>query len=193
MTSLASNILFLVCAAFAFLGAMATAGARRPLRAAMGLLVHIVALAGLYLTLSAELLAAIQLLVYAGAVVVLFVFVIMLIGPESVVERTGKGVMARLFSMMFMTMVGFTLAYAVGHVDAEIGPVPEGFGSVESVGRALFAQAAVPFEIISVTLLVAIVGAIAVARARTPLEAEELRKLRAEKGEPTGATAADQG
>ncbi|MBC7171239.1 MAG: NADH-quinone oxidoreductase subunit J, partial [Polyangiaceae bacterium] len=65
-----------------------TVAAKRPLRAAVGLLVNIVSLAGLYLTLSAEFLAAIQLIVYAGAVVVLFVFVIMLIGPDAKVERS---------------------------------------------------------------------------------------------------------
>ncbi len=189
MTSLASNVFFLVCAAFAFLGAIVTAGAKRPLRAAVGLLVHIIALAGLYLSLSAELLAAIQLLVYAGAVVVLFVFVIMLIGPEAAVERSGKGLMARLFSLIFMTMVGFTFTQAVGHYDVPVGAVPEGFGTVESVGDALFRQAAVPFEIISVTLLVAVIGALAVARRRTPREVEELKQLRAERGEAAVADA----
>lgn len=183
MTSVASSVLFLVSAAFALVGAIVTASAKRPLRAAVGLLVHIIALAGLYLTLTAELLAAIQLLVYAGAVVVLFVFVIMLIGPAAAVERSGKGLMARLFSLIFMAMISFTLAQAVGHYDVPVPPVPADFGTVEGVGKALYGQAAIPFELVSVTLLVAILGALAIARRRTPLEAAELKKLRAERGE----------
>ena len=77
----ASFVLFLMCSVSALAGALGTVASRRPLRGAVSLLVMIIALAGLYLTLAAELLAAIQLLVYAGAVVVLFVFVIM-IHPE---------------------------------------------------------------------------------------------------------------
>ena len=179
MTSVSGNILFMVTAALAFVGALATVSAKRPLRAAVGLLVHIVALAGLYLTLSAELLAALQLLVYAGAVVVLFVFVIMLIGPDAEVQRTSKSLMPRIFSLMFMTMVGFTLAFAVGHFDLPLGQLPADFGTVEGVGRALYQSAAVPFELVSITLLIAIVGAIAVARGRTPHEANELRQDKA--------------
>lgn len=68
------------CGALALITALGTIAARSPLRSAMALLFHIIALAGLYLSLHAHVLAAMQLLVYAGAVVVLFVFVIMLLG-----------------------------------------------------------------------------------------------------------------
>jgi NADH-quinone oxidoreductase subunit J len=192
MTSLSGSILFLVSAVFAFLGAMITVAAKRPLRAAVGLLIHIVALAGLYLTLSAELLAAIQLLVYAGAVVVLFVFVIMLIGPEAEIQRTSHVLMSRLFSLLFMAMVGFTLAFVAGHFEGLAGQLPAGFGTVEGVGHALFINAAVPFELVSITLLVAVIGAVAVARGRTPHEAEELRQHKAARGVQASATERNQ-
>jgi NADH-quinone oxidoreductase subunit J len=192
MTSLAGNILFLVSAVFAFVGAMVTVAAKRPLRAAVGLLVNIVALAGLYLTLSAELLAALQLLVYAGAVVVLFVFVIMLIGPEAEVQRTSHVLMSRLFSLTFMAMVGFSLAYVAGDFEGVPGALPPGFGTVEGIGNALFLNAAVPFELVSITLLVAVIGAVAVARGRTPREAEELRQHNAARGIPAVATERNQ-
>jgi len=78
-----SVTLFVVTATFAMIGALITISARRPLRGAMGLLVNIVSLAGMFLTLNAHLLAALQLLVYAGAIVVLFVFVIMLLGSAA--------------------------------------------------------------------------------------------------------------
>jgi NADH-quinone oxidoreductase subunit J len=188
MTSLSANVLFLVAGAFAFLGAMITVAAKRPLRAAVGLLVHVVSLAALYLTLSAELIAALQLLVYAGAVVVLFVFVIMLIGPDAEVHRTSHVLMSRLFSLIFMTMVASTLTFAVGHYAAEAGPLPADFGTVEGLGRALYQGAVMPFELVSITLLVAIIGAVAVARGRTPHEAQELRSHQAARGVSSSAT-----
>ena len=77
------QLIFLLCAVVAIVTAVLTVSLRSPLRAAVSLLAHILSLAGLYLTLHAHLLAAIQLLVYAGAVVVLFIFVIMLIGPSA--------------------------------------------------------------------------------------------------------------
>jgi hypothetical protein len=85
--STSGQVLFVVAAIIALVSAVVTVTQRSPLRAAMGLLLHIVSLAALYLSLHAHLLAAIQMLVYAGAVVVLFVFVIMLIGPGALSSR----------------------------------------------------------------------------------------------------------
>ncbi|HEY3496345.1 MAG TPA: NADH-quinone oxidoreductase subunit J, partial [Polyangiaceae bacterium] len=77
------NLFFLLMSALSLAGAIVTVAARSPIRSAVGLLVTIVGIAGLFLKLSAEFMAAIQLIVYAGAVVVLFVFVIMLLGPDA--------------------------------------------------------------------------------------------------------------
>ena len=96
----AGNALFIVSSLIAVIGAIMTITARRPLRAAIGLLIHIIALAGLFLTVNAHLLAALQLLVYAGAVVVLFVFVIMLIGPASEVTSSTQGLMTRAVGLV---------------------------------------------------------------------------------------------
>ena len=74
---------FGVCAVVALVGALSTVLAKNPIRSAMGLLLTISGIAGLYLALHAQLLAALQLIVYAGAVVILFVFVIMLLGPDA--------------------------------------------------------------------------------------------------------------
>lgn len=73
---------FALASLLVLLGGLATVAARNPIRGAMGLLTSIVGIAGLYLMLSAEFLAAIQILVYAGAVVILFLFVIMLLGTD---------------------------------------------------------------------------------------------------------------
>ena len=178
----ANFILFAVCAVVALFGAVTTVAARRPLRAAMALMIHIIALAGLYLTLSAQLLAAIQLLVYAGAVVVLFIFVIMLIGPAAEVRGPSEHLPARVAAIAVMAMVTGTIAFSI--VDATgdwyaLRAHPN-FGTVEALGAELYTRAIVPFEIISITLLVAIVGAVAVARHRSLGELEQAHAVRAE-------------
>ncbi len=162
----AGATLFVVSALFATIGAIVTVAARRPLRAAMGLLVNIIALAGLFLTLNAHLLAALQLLVYAGAVVVLFVFVIMLIGPEAEVGSSDRGLTTRATAGALTFAVFMVIATSIGGFDVLAPAVGESFGTVEGLGMAVYSESLVPFEIISITLLVAIVGAIAIARTR---------------------------
>lgn len=159
--------LFVVTAIFAMAGALFTISSKRPLRAAIGLLVHIISLAGMFLTLNAQLLAALQLLVYAGAIVVLFVFVIMLIGPAAEIGPIEGRIASRALSIGLTVAVVLAVATTVAYFDVPWGPVPEDFGTVEGLGLAIYQQALVPFEVISITLLVAIVGAIAIARSPT--------------------------
>jgi NADH-quinone oxidoreductase subunit J len=161
------TILFVTTAIFAMVGGLITISARRPLRAAIGLLVHIISLAGMFLTLDAQLLAALQLLVYAGAVVVLFVFVIMLIGPASEVGAIQGRLASRTLSIAVTVAIVLAVSTSVAYFDAPWGAVSADFGTVEGLGMAIYSQALVPFEVISITLLVAIVGAIAIARSRT--------------------------
>jgi NADH-quinone oxidoreductase subunit J len=179
MSSL-GTVFFCLCASVAVLSACGTITSSTPIRAAMSLLAHILSLAGLYLALHAQLLAAMQLIVYAGAVVVLFVFVIMLIGPTEEPRRLGiHGAAARVLSMCLMAAVAISVAAGVGHL-RPVAPTIEGcssgvpecaqFGGVEGVARVLYRDAAVPFELVSILLLVAILGAIVVARGRTVAE-----------------------
>jgi len=163
----AGATLFVVTSIFAIAGGLVTISSRRPLRAAIGLLVHIISLAGMFLTLNAHLLAALQLLVYAGAVVVLFVFVIMLLGPASEVAPIQGRVASRTVGIAAIIAVVLAVATSVAYFDAPWEAVPDGFGTVEGLGLAIYKKALVPFEVISITLLVAIIGAIAVARSRT--------------------------
>ena len=159
--------MFVVTAIFAIAGGLITIWSKRPLRAAIGLLVHIISLSGMFLTLNAHLMAVLQLLVYAGAVVVLFVFVIMLIGPAAEVGPIEGRLAPRTLSIAMVVAVVLAMATSVWSFDAPWVEVPDGFGTVQELGMAIYTQAAVPFEIISITLLVAIIGAIAVARSRT--------------------------
>jgi NADH-quinone oxidoreductase subunit J len=162
---------FGLCTLLVLVGGVVTVAARNPIRGAMGLLGTIVGIAGMYLLLSAELLAAVQIMVYAGAVVVLFIFVIMLLGPSSLSGRDTRTWTARyLAAAVFLAATGGALTLFVrahGPVTA-LGPAPRGLGSIEGVGKELFTTALLPFEISSVLLLVAVVGAVAVARGRQP-------------------------
>lgn len=162
----ANSALFLICAAMALFGALGTVLSRRPLRAAMALLLHITALSGLYLSLHAELLAALQLLVYAGAVVVLFVFVIMLIGPASALAESKELSMMKAVGVGAVAIVGLGLAAGLHGIEYVGFALPADYGSVSAVAGQLYTKASVPFELVSATLVVAIVGAIGITRGR---------------------------
>jgi NADH-quinone oxidoreductase subunit J len=191
----AGEIVFWFTAVLAVLSAVATVAMRSAIRSAIGLLFHIISLAGMYLLLHAQLLAAVQLIVYAGAVVVLFVFVIMLIGPSTddgansrglLVRTAAGGLMALVMGALAFSLIDFAPAMLEG-----VRPCPPGsgaecgqFGGVNALGGVLYGSAALPFELVSVLLLVAVLGAIAVARGRS---SEELATLKAKKLARAGA------
>lgn len=165
------SFFFLLMATLAVLGGIVTVSARNPIRCAVGLLGTIAGIAGLFLKLSAEFMAAIQLIVYAGAVVVLFVFVIMLLGPDAAAVPSGtpKARTSRIVGGVLMALIaGAGGAYYAMSVPrfTRVGVATPEFGSVELVGRQLFTKAIVPFELATALLIVAVVGAIAVARTR---------------------------
>lgn len=176
--NLVGNIFFALMASLSLLGALVTIGARNPIRSAVGLLVTIVGIAGLFLRLNAEFMAAIQLIVYAGAVVVLFVFVVMLLGPDASAVPSGpsKARASRTLAgiaMGLFALVGGVLA--LGARGQSVFPVVSAdHGSVELVGREIFTKALVPFELTTALLIVAVVGAIAVARAHVDKRPKKL-------------------
>jgi NADH-quinone oxidoreductase subunit J len=184
--STGGTLVFMLCAVVALVSAVMTVSLRSPLRAAVALLVNIGALAGLYLTLHAHLLAAIQLLVYAGAVVVLFVFVIMLIGPSAAPKGgESRGMLVRAAAAVLMAMVGGAIAFGVAtaerpyvDVDQCVGAEAEcgQFGGVSALAMALYRDAAIPFELLSILLLVAIIAAVAIARGHSPEQKQELEQ-----------------
>ncbi len=136
----------------------------------MGLLMMILAIAGIYLALHAQFLAAIQLIVYAGAIVVLFIFVIMLLGPDATPPHDQRGQVSRTASAVVFGAAGLAAMSLIVRTAPPIAKnkllasPPSDFGSVESFGRILFTDALVPFELSSALLMVAIIGAVAVAR-----------------------------
>jgi NADH-quinone oxidoreductase subunit J len=166
----AGDLLFALCAVACLAGAITTISAQNPIRGAMGLLTTIFGIAGLFLKLRAEFLTAIQLIVYAGAVVVLFVFVLMLLGADArAPARSGRSGASRalggaLFGLTSLLAL-FSLAGGQG-APTQFGPVASTHGSVQAVGTEMFQKGIFAFELASALLIVAVIGAIAVARSR---------------------------
>jgi NADH-quinone oxidoreductase subunit J len=162
---------FGLCTLLVVAGGILTVAARNPIRGAMGLLATIVGIAGMYLLLSAEFLAAVQIMVYAGAVVVLFLFVIMLLGPSSMSGRDTRTWSARYlaaFVFLLSSVVAVVYLARIAGPPTAFGQAAPGLGTIEGLGHQLFTGALVPFELSSALLLVAVVGAVAVARGKQP-------------------------
>jgi NADH-quinone oxidoreductase subunit J len=165
-------VYFYVCAALAVSGALAVIVARNPIRSAMGLLLLILSIAGLFLALHAQFLAAVQLIVYAGAIVVLFLFVIMLLGPSASPPLDHRGIVGRTFGGALFALA--TLAALAAVVRAALAahrtmamPAPDAnLGGIDAFGTVLFSDDLAPFELSSALLMVAVVGAVAVAKGR---------------------------
>lgn len=139
--------------------------ARSPMYAAMSLVGAFFCLAGIYVLLSAHLLAFMQILVYAGAVMVLFLFVIMLLslGSEHL-ERERQKAMQVLGALGAVALVALVASSFREVADQPMAVVKADFGTVKAVGRVLFTEYLLPFEATSLLLLVAIVGAVVVAK-----------------------------
>lgn len=163
--------LFYMLAALALLGAGTVVLHRNPVKSALALVLVMFVLALVYLGLSASFLAVIQVMVYAGAVMVLFLFVLFLlnVGVESPFSVRP---LRRWIAALVGTLVGLLLAglAVVRFLSPEGGPGAPGggFGGIESSGRVLLTRYLLPFELLSVLLLAAIVGAMLATRPRWP-------------------------
>ncbi len=158
-------VLFLIFGAIAVAGALNLLLQRHPIASALSLIVVMGALAVEYMLLGAEFVAVIQVIIYAGAIMVLFVFVIMLLnaGEE---ERTSGSRVALRIGLPAMIVGGVLIALALIHNDSAATLVPAGAlpGPPKAIGRLLFHQFLLPFEITSVLILIAIMGAVVLAR-----------------------------
>jgi NADH-quinone oxidoreductase subunit J len=159
-------ILFVVFALIAVVSAINVVVQTHPISSALSLVGVMASLAILYLLLGAEFIAAAQVIVYAGAVMVLFVFVIMLLnaGTET---RHGRSIMASLLGAPVLIALLALLAWFVQRIYPAGASVRFGGftgGGAAEIGRALFTTYLLPFEITSILVLVAIIGAIVLAR-----------------------------
>jgi NADH-quinone oxidoreductase subunit J len=153
------DILFYVFSGFALLCGVLLLVSRNPVNSAMFLVLTIASLAGLFVLLHAFFLAAVQVLVYAGAVMVLFLFVIMLLDLKAE-ERRRVGWLSAIASGVIVVAVGASLLQSfrvTGPTGAQRAMLE---GGTAALGKLLFTRYVVPFEIVSLLLLVAMVGVI---------------------------------
>ena len=156
---------FLGLAALTVASAVTVVVHRNPVHSACALVATLFLLSVFFVGLDAHLVAALQIVVYAGAVVVLFLFVIMLLNLPAEPRITGGPVLAATAALGSLVLIGF-LAAGVGH-DARATPeLATDYGQTRTLAHRLFTDYLLPFELTSVLLLVAIVGAIAVAQKR---------------------------
>jgi len=172
------TLLFVLFGAMAIGCAVGVVAQRNPLYSAISLIGVFVSLACLYMTLQAPFIAAVQVIVYAGAIMVLVVFVIMLLNAE---EEAHKPVRLRflvpvgvLLAAVLIGETAFMLKLGSDQARAAVpaSPPSTGVGLTASIGAGLFTEYLLPFEVTSVLILMALVGAITLARqTRTPLAA----------------------
>jgi len=156
-------VLFLAFGAVAVAGAVNLLAQTHPINSALSLIAVMAALAGEYLLLGAEFVAALQVIVYAGAVMVLFVFVIMLLNAGVEEQTTGSRV-AILFGVPGAVLGSVLVAWVVLR-HSGTGEVPAGAlpGPPATIGPLLFHEFLLPFEITSILILIAIMGAVVLA------------------------------
>jgi len=161
-------VAFVILTALALVSGLTVILHRNQVIAALSLAANLVSIAGFYLLLKAQFLALLQVIVYAGAIMVLILFVIMLLNLPDEAKKGGSGRIQTgvglLLAVAFVIVLGGALARAT---DGRAFPVASpGFGTVESVGQTLFTQFFYAFEAISVLLVVAMVGAVLLAKRR---------------------------
>src|SRR5690242_19705118 len=159
-------ILFLVFAAIAVVCAINVVVQTHPISSALSLIGVMGSLAVLYLLLGAEFIAAAQVIVYAGAIMVLFIFVIMLLNAGGESRRTRSYAVELVGAPLLIVLLAL-LAYFVQRLFPAVDLVHFGGftgGTARDVGMALFTEYLLPFEVTSVLILIAILGAIVLAR-----------------------------
>ena len=157
-------LIFFLLATLAVAGAVSLIVQRHPIHSALSLIVVMVCLAGLYLLLGAEFVAAVQIIVYGGAIMVLFVFVIMLLNA-GVEERTHFSKLAGTAGIpLAVALTGFLAATIVKSGPVVTAAQPGNIASTRSLATMLFRDYVYPFELTSFLILVAILGALVLAQ-----------------------------
>ena len=158
-------------------GAIAVIALRNPFYSVLALVVHLFSLAGLFLLLHAEFIAAAQVVVYAGAVMVLYVFVVAYVGglDEPLWDAIpGQRILAPLLAgALFIELSIAVLSSSLQTLGSEGPTIQLGFGTPEAIGEALLEDFLIPFEAASLLLLIAAVGAVVLAARRPPLPLAE--------------------
>jgi NADH-quinone oxidoreductase subunit J len=162
------NVLTLIFGAIALISAIIMITRRNPISSALFLIVNFFCVSVMYLMLRSQFIAIIQVLVYAGAIMVLFLFVIMLLNLQDESKLTEnvtyKKLSAVILGLLLFSCLGITSFFAFVGKFKNISVSAENQGTIESVGQQLYSVFTFPFELVSFILLAAIVGAIVLAQ-----------------------------
>jgi NADH-quinone oxidoreductase subunit J len=171
------QVLFYIFAALAVMSAIFVITLKNVVHSAVALAATLLSVAGIFLTLRAEFLAGVQVIVYVGGILVLFVFVIMLISIErSVVERqfNRQWLIALITALLLIGELGLVVWRGKDSIVVPEGEAVQSVlgvtGNSQLVGETLYGQYLLPFEIASILLLVAIVGSVALSKRKTQAE-----------------------
>src|SRR3712207_1274636 len=168
------ELIFFIAALGAIAGAVGTVSLRNPFYAVLALVCHLLSLAALFLLLRAEFVAAAQVVVYAGAVMVLYVFVVAYVGGSGEPLTASTGATLRFASLLFALALFVELTIALigtglSALESDGAPYEAGFGTPAQVGELFLTKFLLAFEIASLLLLIAAVGAVILARRRAGL------------------------
>ena len=157
--------LFYLLAVLAVAGGLMMVSMRNPLSGAFALILSLCSLAGLFAMLNAEFIFILQVLVYAGAIMVLIIFTIMLLNlRKEELQEAPVGWMRLLLTATLCAVGAFGAIQVFGTIEpAAVAPI-EGFGNMEAVGRLMLSDWVYPFEVVSLILLVAVVGVVLLAK-----------------------------
>ena len=165
---------FLVLAVGCLGLAIFTITRRNAVMAVVGLVGSFFCLAGIYVLLYAHFLAVMQILVYAGAIMVLFVFVIMMLGREESEPWALRSLFTKVIGVAAVFLLGYVILRLLPTpaLAAKGGAPPTSFGTVAAFGDVLFKEYLFPFEVVSLLLLLAVIGAVVIARGKRAPRAE---------------------
>jgi len=163
------TLIFIILAVIATGSAVNILVQRHPIYSALSLILTFIALAGIYIQMHAEFIAVMQIVVYTGAIMVLFVFVIMLLNVREEPVSNPSLHLIKYFglplSILLMVQISFIVVKAFSGYGISLSPsVPDLAGNTAAIGKELYTRYLLPFEVTSILLLVAIIGAIVMAK-----------------------------
>ena len=163
--------IYYIFAALSIFGALGVLFLKNPIHCALSLVGTFFCLGSIYVMLNAEFVAVIQVLIYAGAIMVLFLFVLMLLSNRDSEISSKKWTAGQILAGLMSLGIFFQIAYLFTGSELKLGPkgeypieVVEEIGSIALIGRLLFTEHILSFEIIVILLLVAVIGAVVIAK-----------------------------
>lgn len=167
------DVIFILLSVFAIGGALGLVLFHQPVHGALSLILTIVAVAGLFALLNASFLFMVQIIVYAGAIITLLIFIIMFLNvKESNLPKEPYKNITLFLGAIALLPLNFLILRAFSKLPMAKAALPEGFGSIKELGMVLFSNWVLPFELISILLLVALIGAVVFGRKEEKEEEE---------------------